>query len=199
MLRQLKRFGDVEQATAAIEFALVVPILLLLIGGVVEFGSLFKVYNAVNRLASQYAIAWADCTDTSGSCSSAAGTGELPNYTSATTITNLFPQLQNFASNGQLRMFQVSMAASIPVITTPNASPIGYYEYPTVAVLSASEITAAQTFICPQPVSAATCTGQSGVIVTASYTYNLSYFPAVMTKLIGSVFTPTYTVAQLKS
>jgi Flp pilus assembly protein TadG len=194
--RGIFHFFRGTRATAATEFALIAPILLILIAGVVEFGNIFQVYNSVNRLASQYAIAWADCADSSGSCSSA---GELANYTPANAIANIFPQLQNFSGKGQLRMFQVSMAAAVPVITTPSILPPGVYEYPTVAVLSATEIAASQTFLCPQPVSASTCTGQSGVIVTASYTYTPLYFPTLMTSILNGHFTPTYTVAQLMS
>jgi Flp pilus assembly protein TadG len=175
-----------ERATAAMEFALIAPVLILLIAGVVEFGNIFQVYNAVNRLASQYAIAWADCDDKSGACSSS---GELLNYTPAIAVTNIFPQLRNFSSQGQLRMFQISMSAAAPVIT---------YVYPTTAVLSTAEIAAAQT-LCPQPVSTSTCTGQTGVIVTATYNYTPSYFTTLMTPILQGRLTPTYTVAQLKS
>jgi Flp pilus assembly protein TadG len=195
MLKNIIRFFRAARATAAIEFALISPVILLLIAGVVEFGNIFQIYTSVNRLASQYAIAWADCSDTSGSCSSA---GELANYTSTNTITNIFPQLSNFSSQGQLRMFQVAMTAGVPAIATPSSSPAGVYEYPAVAVLSAAEIAASQN-LCPQPVSASTCTGQSGVIVTASYSYTPFYFPTLMNQFLQGHITPSYTVAQLKS
>jgi len=206
MLKNIIRFFRAARATAAIEFALVAPVLLLLIAGVVEFGNIFQVYNSVNRLASQYAIAWADCSDTStsgsstGLCSSA---GELANYTPANAITNIFPQLRNFSSQGNLRMFQISMTAAVPVIATPSTSPSGVYQYPATATLSAAEIAAAQT-LCPQPVSASTCPSDPtkpviGVIVTASYTYTPLYFPTIMNSILLGHFTPTYTVAQLKS
>lgn len=60
------RIGGLFRAnagTAAIEFAFIVPIMLMLFAGVVEIGRAFQVYNAVDRLATQYAITWSDCSE----------------------------------------------------------------------------------------------------------------------------------------
>ena len=47
------------------------PLMLMFMAGIVEFGRAFQVYSAVNRLATRYAVSWADCSDkTAGTCSS---------------------------------------------------------------------------------------------------------------------------------
>jgi hypothetical protein len=166
-----------KRATAAIEFALIVPVLLLLIAGIAEFGGIFQVYNAVNRLASQYAIAWADCVDSPTPCSVELATYTPPLY----AIQNIFPQLSNFTTRGSLRMFQIHMSGSTPVID---------YQYPLAVSLTTAETALAQSTFTD---------GQSGVIVTASYTYTPVYFPTIMNSILAGHFTPTYTVAQLKS
>ena len=66
---RLRSFLGSRRGNAAIEFAIVAPVMLLLTGGIVEFGLVFKVYNSVNRLATQYASAWSDCSDfPAGTC-----------------------------------------------------------------------------------------------------------------------------------
>jgi len=164
-----------KRATAATEFALIAPVLLLFIGGVVEFGRIFEAYSVTNRLATQYAIAYADCSDyPAGTCST-----EISNYTAANAIANFAPQL--VASQLTLQMFQLSMSGTTPTIV---------YAYPTGATLSAAQTAAAQ---------AAFSNGQSGVLVTATYTHSLIFFSAIMSTYLGRYLTPTYTVTQLKS
>ena len=154
---------------------MIVPIIVLLFAAIVEFGRIFQVYAATNRLATQYAIAWADCSDDpAGTCQT-----ELGYYTSSYTIANIAPQLT--ASALTLTMFEVQMSGTTPTVV---------YAYPSGATL-----TAAQT-------SAATATfgsGQTGVIVTASYAHTLIFFSTLMTPYLGAALNPTYTVVQLKS
>ena len=78
-MSRLRKLIASRRGNAAIEFAVAAPVMLLLTGGIVEFGLIFKVYNQVNKIATQYASAWSDCTDNS---SNACGT-ELANYTDA--------------------------------------------------------------------------------------------------------------------
>ena len=164
-----------KRGNAAIEFALVVPVLLALGAGIVEFGLIFKIYNGANRLATQYAIAWSDCADTPiGTCLT-----ELNSYSSSNTVSNLVPQL--VPANVTLQMFQVAMVGTTPVVT---------YSYPLIATLNSAQVSAAQ---------AAFSSGQKGVIVTASYQHSLSFFSTLMTPFLGSRLNPSYTVTQLKS
>ncbi len=171
----LAPFRRSERGTAAIEFAIVVPVLILLFGGIVEIGRAFHVYNNVNRLAAQYAIAWSDCSDVpAGTCST-----ELQSYSSANTIRNIVPAIK--PASLTLLMFQVQMTGVVPTVV---------YAHPTGATLNAVELNAAQSTF---------KAGQSGIIVTARYTHQLEYFSAVMTPILQDALTLTYTVAQLKS
>jgi Flp pilus assembly protein TadG len=160
--------------TAAIEFALVAPLLLLLAGATSEFGGILKVYNATDRLAAQYAISWADCSDLpAGTCQN-----ELAAYTAAATIANVAPQL--VPANLTLQMFQLQMAGSTPTVV---------YAFPSGATLSAAQTTAAQ---------GALQAGQTGVLVTATYQHSLNLFSVLMTPYLSAKLRPSYTVVQLK-
>lgn len=171
----LDRLLRSRRGSAAIEFALVVPVLLALAAGIVEIGLIFKIYNGANRLATQYAIAWSDCTDTPpGTCLT-----ELSSYSSSNTVSNLVPQL--VPANVTLQMFQVLMSGTTPVVT---------YSYPGSASLNSAQTAAAQ---------AAFSSGQKGVVVTASYQHSLNFFSTFMTPFLGSRLNPSYTVTQLKS
>jgi Flp pilus assembly protein TadG len=173
--RLLRRFVASERANAAIEFAFVLPLIISLFAGIAEFGRAFQVYNATNKLASQYAIAWADCSDVPvGACQT-----ELNTLTASNTITNVAPQLTS--SRLSITMFQMTMSGTTPVVL---------YAYPSGATLTASQTTAAQASI---------PSGQTGVLVAASYTHSLAYFPKQMTTFLGSYLTPSYTIVQLKS
>jgi len=174
MHSRLRRFLHSRSGTAAIEFAFIVPILLVMIAGVVEFGRLFQVYNTTNRLATQYAIVYSDCSDSpAGTCNT-----ELNSLGTTQSVSNIVPQLQS--SLLSLTIFQVSMSG-----TTPNV----VYAYPSGATLSAGQIAAAQGVLTD---------GQSGVFVTATYDHSLQFFPTLMTSFLGSVLTPSFTAVQLK-
>jgi Flp pilus assembly protein TadG len=100
---------------ATIEFAFIVPILLLMLAGVVEIGRLYQVWNVTNRLASQYAIVYADCLG------------------STNAISNIAPQLRTSLLSATI--FQVSMSGTTPTVE---------YAFPSGATLTASQVTAAQ-------------------------------------------------------
>ena len=75
-------FLKAKGATSAIEFAFVAPVMLLMMAGITEIGRYYSVYDAANRLADQYASAWADCSDVpAGTCAT-----ELSTFSSANTI-----------------------------------------------------------------------------------------------------------------
>jgi Flp pilus assembly protein TadG len=174
MSRRLRNFLRSRSGTAAIEFAFIVPILLLMLAGVVEIGRLYQVWNATNRLASQYAIVYADCSDQPvGTCST-----ELSALGSTNAISNIAPQLRT--SLLSVTIFQVSMSGTTPTVE---------YAFPPGATLTASQVTAAQGVL---------SNGQVGIVVTATYNHTLQFFQAMMTPYLGSVLTASYTAVQLK-
>ena len=163
------------RGNAALEFALVVPVMLLLGAGIVEFGLAFHVYNQTNRLATQYALVWSDCQDKVVNCQT-----EMNSYATDAAKTNVAPQLT--PSGITLRMYQVTMVGVVPTVI---------YANPGGTTPDLNEIAAALKTI-PN--------GQTGVIVTATYGHSLMFFPDIMGAFLsGSNLTPSYTVAQLKT
>ena len=170
-----RRFLRSDHGSAAVEFAFIAPIVIVILGGLYEVGHAFQTLTAVNQLASQYAISWADCADNpAGTCNT-----ELGLYSPSATLSNVAPQLT--ASNITLKMFQVSMSGSTPSVT---------YSYPSASSLNATQTAAAQATL---------TSGQVGVIVTVNYTYNVTVFPGVLSGIIPSSFPMSFTVAQLKA
>ena len=73
----------------------------MMFAAVVEAGRLFQVYDATNRLATQYAIVFADCSDIpAGTCNT-----ELAALGSSSAIANIVPQLQTGLLSGGLLHF----------------------------------------------------------------------------------------------
>ncbi|MDR3462546.1 MAG: TadE/TadG family type IV pilus assembly protein [Beijerinckiaceae bacterium] len=175
MRHPLRRFPQSRRGTAAIEFALIIPVMLLFMAGTVECGRAFQAYRAVNQLASRYASTWADCSDSpAGTCNT-----QLATYAATAAIQNLVPQLA--PANITLRMLQVSITSG--VATTIYATPSG-------ATLTANELAIAQNAI---------ASGQTGVVVTVTYTHNLIFFQSLMNPILGASRTFSFTVAQDKS
>ncbi len=168
-----RRFFCARNGTAAIEFAFVSPILILLAAGIAEIGRAFVLYNSINQLATQYANAWADCQDSASSCSL-----ELGYYTSTYSIQNIAPKLT--MANLTLKMAEVTMSGTTPTVV---------YAYPSTT-LTTSEIAAAQANF---------SSGQTGVIVYVSYTYTLAYFPSYLSSAMANALTASYTIAQIKN
>ncbi|WP_158815145.1 TadE family protein [Methylocapsa sp. S129] len=167
------KFWTSKRAAAASEFALVLPIILFMFAAIVEFGRIFQVYVATNRLATQFAIAWADCAT---ACQT-----ELNEYSSSYTIANIAPQLTTTSPPLTLTMFEVTMSGTTPTVV---------YSYPASATMTAAQTTVAQANF---------SSGQTGVIVTASYAHTLDFFNSLMAPILGPYLNPTYTVAQLKN
>ena len=171
----VRRLLGQRDGTAAIEFAVVLPLMIALAAGIVELGRAFQVYNAVNRLATQYAIAYSDCSDFPvGTCGA-----EILLYGDADAVKNIVPQLDYAGLT--LSLFQISMNG-----TTPNVT----YAYPSGATLTAAQRTAAQ---------AAFQDKQAGVVVTAAYAHSLAFFPSRAMPWLSNRLSPAYTVTQLKS
>jgi Flp pilus assembly protein TadG len=173
MIGRLIKFLKDRAGTAAVEFAIVVPVMIIMGAGAFELGHAFQAYDAVNRLATQYAFTWADCSDSPvGTCNT-----ELGYYTTNSSLANIAPQLTT--ANISLRMFRVTVVGSTANIV---------YAYPTGATLTTGETSAATTTI---------ANGASGVVVSVSYVYNLAVFSTLMSPVIGSSFTMAFTVAQI--
>ena len=161
--------------TASVEFALLVPVMITMAGAAFELGRAFQAYNAANRLATQYAFTWSDCSDSpAGTCLT-----ELSSYTSASTLANVAPQL--IASKINLRMFQVTVAGI-------NANVV--YAYPAGQTLTAAETTAATSTL---------TNGQTGVVISISYVHQLVAFANVMSSILAPSYTMTFTVVQVKA
>jgi len=169
-----RKFLASRRGAAAVEFAFIAPVMVLMAAGVYECGGIFQSLTAVNRLASQYAISWADCSDLPvGACNT-----ELGLYDTTSAIQNVAPQLTGAVT---LQMYQVAKSGSILTVT---------YAYPSSAGLNAAQTTAANAVL---------SSGQSGVVVTVNYTYTLSIFSGVLSGIIPASVPISYTVAQLKA
>jgi Flp pilus assembly protein TadG len=170
-----RKFLGSRAGTAAVEFAIVVPVMLAMAGGGFELGKAFQAYNAANRLATQYAFVWSDCSDSpAGACLT-----ELSTYTTSATLANVAPQL--ITANIGVRVFQV---------TVNRATVNTIYAYPSGATPTAAEQAAATTTL---------TNGQTGVIVSINYVHNLSVFTTLMSPIIGSSYTMAFTVVQVKA
>lgn len=146
----------------------------MMFAGVVEVGRLFQVYNATNRLATQYANVFADCSDSpAGICNN-----ELAALGSPNAIANIVPQLQ--ASLLSVNIFQVSMSGTTPTVV---------YCFPAGASLTASQKLAAQGVL---------LSGDSGVVITATYNHSLQFFRTLMSSWLGGALSPSYTAVQIK-
>jgi Flp pilus assembly protein TadG len=170
----MNRFRHDNRGIASIEFALLASTLLLLAAGTVELSRCLQMYRAINRLTTQYAIAWADCTDTpAGTCRT-----ELANYVTSGAIANIAPELTTALVS--IRMFQVTMSGSTPTVT---------YSFPNGSALSTTERAMAVNLLADT---------QAGVIVTGSYTHTVTFFPKVMNAALAPYLSPSFTVAQMK-
>lgn len=170
----LRKLWRARAGTAAIEFAIIVPVLLSLGAGILEFGLYYQVYDATNRLASQIAAVWSDCSDApAGTCLT-----EASSYSASAVVTNLAPRLT--AANVTLQLFQVRMSGTTPTVV---------YARPSGATMSAAQITAAQAML---------ESGDVGVVVTARYVHTLQFFSSIMSPALGNRLNISYTVVQLK-
>jgi Flp pilus assembly protein TadG len=115
----IRGFLSARAGSAAVEFAIIVPVMIAITAGALELGRAFQAYDAANRLATQYAFTWSDCS-------------ELNAFTASSSLANIVPQL--ITNNIGLRMFQVTVAGS-------NVNVV--YAYPSGQTLTSAEQTAA--------------------------------------------------------
>ena len=187
MTSLLHRFAGDRRANAATEFAFILPVMLILIAGIVEFGRWFQAYDGVNRLATRYASAYADCNDNplGTTPSPQACNTELGLYWPTAALRNIAPQLSS--GTVTVRMFQVQYS--------PTGTSSIVYQYPSSVAMSAAESQSAQAAIL---VSGA---AETGVVVTIQYTYTALFFSTVFQAMApgrnGSVI--SYTGAQRKT
>ena len=172
--RGVRAFFKGRRGNAATEFAFLLPVMLALLAGVVELSRVLLAYNAVDRLASRYAISYADCSDIpNGTCQT-----ELGTYVSTFAIKNMASQL---TASVTLRMFEVQFL---------NGNMNVKYVSPSGATLTAAELTAAKAAVKDQ---------QFGVVVTVEYLHSPLFFKAIASKFMSPTYDILYTIAQLKS
>jgi hypothetical protein len=174
--------------SATIELALILPVVMLLIAGIVEIGRLFEVYTATNRLAAQYASSWAYCPDSNGSCNT-----ELTYYVDPIKISNVVPQLN--LANVHLYMAEYTVLDAAGVLSAPVILYSGGYQPGSNDAVNAAAAAASYTTATAQPDAVA----QHVVVVIATYNHSLSFFSYYMTPILSAYLTPTFTVAQLKN
>ncbi len=182
----LGRFRDDLRATSAMEFAFILPVMMILIGGMVEFGRWFQAYDGVNRLANRYASVYSDCNDNPSNLpvSPQACNVELALYWPTAALANIAPQLSN--GTASVRLFQVKYS-------TAGAATV-MYSYPAGATLTAAEASAGSATI---PASYAQ---ETGVIVSVQYTFAAAFFPQLFQQLApNGIVNIQYTVAQRKT
>jgi Flp pilus assembly protein TadG len=172
------------RSVAAVEFAIILPVMMLMVAGIVEFGAILQVYKATNRLATQYALSWADCYD-GGTVTCQM---ELATYTNATTIANLAPQLT--INNLSLTLAEVTVKDGAPTIVTS-----GGYPSANAGQLATATSVAASAFTA----TAKPSESQTIVVVVAQYNHTLDFLPAFVSPFLANALTANYTVSQLKT
>lgn len=171
---QAVRFVRSTEAVAAIEFAIIAPVVIVLMGMLLEFGFYFQAYDATNKLATQYAISYSDCDDyPAGTCLTEAGY-----YTTTSAIRNLAPRLNS--ANVTVRVFQIVAASSTSFTVT--------YSSPSGATLTSSERNYLSSKVVADDVA---------VLVSVSYTHTLT-FGTIASQFLGSRLTIPATVVQIK-
>ncbi|OQW52236.1 TadE/TadG family type IV pilus assembly protein [Candidatus Raskinella chloraquaticus] len=152
-----RRFTRQERGSIAVEFAILVPVLILLMGATYELAGGIEANSQLNIMVGQVALSWGDCSDSpAGDCQA-----EMNQYIAART--NIAPALNT--SQLTLNLWQVNNS------------------YGTVNVVyGTTAITAAATNLALAQIPE----GQSGVIAIGSYNYQARAFTVVTQPFIGS-------------
>jgi Flp pilus assembly protein TadG len=189
--RAARALLQTRRGAAAAELAVILPVMMLLVAGIIEFGRLYQVYEATNRLATQYALSWANCsentTNVNGVCSA-----ELPDYTNSTAIGNIVPELN--VGSLTLTMAEFTVKAGVATVLYSGGYASGSSSA-NPAQLADATTRAASAFT----VYAGPAASQYVVVVEAKYQHSLAFFNTLMSPFLGNVLTPSYVVVQLKS
>ena len=97
---QFRALGRSERGTALVEFALIAPLLFLLLFGIIDFGRALNYYNQVTQLAGQAARA--------------AAVNRMPDGTPITSNTALQSALVNATAQPQLRNGESVCVMNVP-------------------------------------------------------------------------------------
>ena len=170
LMRVLIAFVRGERASIAVEFAFLVPVLILLMGGTYEVSGAIEANSQLNIMVGQVALSWGDCNDSpTGTCQT-----EMNQY--VTARANIVPAL----NGGQLtlNLWQVTVLG-----TTVSTS------------YSTSAITAAAISVARAQIPS----GNTGIVVIGSYTFQARAFTVVTQPFIGSGLIFSQTAAARKT
>jgi Flp pilus assembly protein TadG len=169
-------FRQDRRGIAATEFAIVGPLILVMLGGFFEIGRLLQVSAQVERLASQYAVVWSDCPD-------------------ATTCQT---EMNELAASGSTS----NVASNAASVLDSTRLTIDLYQV-TVANGVVQEVLGTRSSLASDVVAAALAAfsdGQTGAIVKMTYSHQLIIFSALMQPILGaSTYNFSQTVAALRS
>jgi Flp pilus assembly protein TadG len=189
-----RSFAANRRAVAAVEFALIVPLMIVMVAGLVEFGRFYQVYTVANRLGTQYAVAWANCsessTDTNGVCAN-----EIADYTKAAAISNVAPQLTPSALTLTMAEFTVTQAGVASMIYVGGNTAGASNTTGDATQLSNAKLKAATAF----NVFAGPAAVQYVVVTEVKYVHTLDFFPTLMSAILGDYLTISNTSTLLKS
>jgi Flp pilus assembly protein TadG len=116
----LGRLAKSERGTAVVEFALIAPLLFLIVFGIIEFGRILNAYNDLTQLAGQGARAAAVSSNPDGT-SVAAASGTVDDADCGGKTYSIQCQLSNFyAKNNSLS----SVTVCIPSLPTSIGQPV---------------------------------------------------------------------------
>lgn len=124
-LSKARRGVRSERGTAVVEFALVAPLLFLVVFGIIEFGRILNAYNQITQLAGQGARAAAVNRNPDGT-QIAAATGTVDNADCANKSYSIQCQLSNsYAKSDSLSNVSVCITSNPPDLQHPFPATVG--------------------------------------------------------------------------
>lgn len=161
-----------NNASIAVEFAFLMPVLILLLGGSFELSGAIQANAHLTTMVGQVALSWGDCVDNpTGTCQT-----EMSQYVSSNTKSEIARSLD--PGQFSLNLWQVSVSGTT-VSTT----------YGTTGLTPAA--TAAALAQIPG--------GNSGVVVIGSYFYRPRVFTVVTQPFIGNGYAFSQTAVARKT
>jgi len=137
-----RRLARSERGTAVVEFALVAPLLFLLVFGIIEFGRILNAYNQLTQLAGQGARAASVSRNPDGTAV-AAGTGTVDNADCGGKTYSIQCQLSKYyAKNDSLTNVTVCIPTPVPTaMGQPVTAKASYVYNFTVGLFGLAHIT----------------------------------------------------------